>query len=349
MPKKKSSTPSNTESSLGARQSAILEAVITEHADTAHPVGSQAVQDSAKLNVSSATIRADMATLERDGYLLQPHTSSGRIPTEKGYRYFVDHLGRGKLAPAKAAQLGEFIGSLHGEITAMYEQVTAKLADVTKYPAFFVRTAPEAVTIRDVNVIDFTDRRLLVVVTFANMDVAKTPVNLDFSATPEDVRFAKEQLTSLLAGVTLQDRVQVPSRDTNVSQIVRRCVEAVLDDVAVQEGDQVFVGGTAKVADQFDTMETARSVLDVLERELVIVSLIKQIVSNSEGLSVAIGSEHGYEPLANCAVVVAPVTVDGVPAGTVGLLGPTRMKYPEAMAAAEVVSSQLSEKMSEHE
>jgi len=349
MPKKKSSTPSNTESSLGARQSAILEAVITEHADTAHPVGSQAVQDSAKLNVSSATIRADMATLERDGYLLQPHTSSGRIPTEKGYRYFVDHLGRGKLAPAKAAQLGEFIGSLHGEITAMYEQVTAKLADVTKYPAFFVRTAPEAVTIRDVNVIDFTDRRLLVVVTFTNMDVAKTPVNLDFSATPEDVRFAKEQLTSLLAGVTLQDRVQVPSRDTNVSQIVRRCVEAVLDDVAVQEGDQVFVGGTAKVADQFDTMETARSVLDVLERELVIVSLIKQIVSNSEGLSVAIGSEHGYEPLANCAVVVAPVTVDGVPAGTVGLLGPTRMKYPEAMAAAEVVSSQLSEKMSEHE
>ena len=349
MPKKKSSTPSNTESSLGARQSAILEAVITEHADTAHPVGSQAVQDSAKLNVSSATIRADMATLERDGYLLQPHTSSGRIPTEKGYRYFVDHLGRGKLAPAKVAQLGEFIGSLHGEITAMYEQVTAKLADVTKYPAFFVRTAPEAVTIRDVNVIDFTDRRLLVVVTFTNMDVAKTPVNLDFSATPEDVRFAKEQLTSLLAGVTLQDRVQVPSRDTNVSQIVRRCVEAVLDDVAVQEGDQVFVGGTAKVADQFDTMETARSVLDVLERELVIVSLIKQIVSNSEGLSVAIGSEHGYEPLANCAVVVAPVTVDGVPAGTVGLLGPTRMKYPEAMAAAEVVSSQLSEKMSEHE
>ena len=349
MPKKSSpQTPASNET-LAPRQSAILEAVVTEHIDTAHPVGSQSVHDSANLNVSSATIRSDMATLEREGYLLQPHTSSGRIPTEKGYRYFVDHFRRGKLAPAKVSELGEFVGSLQGELTAIYEQITAKLADVTKYPAFFVRSAPEVAVIKDVNLIDFSDRRLLVVVTLSTMEVVKSVVNLEFSVTPDDVQAAKIQLAALLAGVSMDQRVEVPSRQTAVSRTVRQCVEAVLNSVAVQEGDQVFVGGTAKVADQFDTLDTARSVLDVLEHNLVIVSLITEILSRSDGLAVAIGSEHGYTPLANCAVVVAPVTVDGAPAGAVGLLGPTRMKYPEAMAAATVVSQQLSEKMGEHE
>jgi heat-inducible transcriptional repressor len=109
--------------------------------------------------------------------------------------------------------------------------------------------------------------------------------------------------------------------------------------VPTTEGEQVFIGGSSRVADVFDGVETVRKVLGILEQELLVVSLVQDMLD--QGLSVAIGSEHGYEPLSSCAVVVAPVTIDGAPAGAVGLLGPTRMKYREALAAAGLVSQQL--------
>ena len=107
--------------------------------------------------------------------------------------------------------------------------------------------------------------------------------------------------------------------------------------------DQVFVGGPARLAESFDAVETVRSVLAILEQQLVVVTLLRDVLDR--GLSVAIGTEHGFEPLSSCAVVVAPVTVDGQDLGAVGLLGPTRMDYPRAMAAAHVVGERLGERI----
>ncbi len=105
------------------------------------------------------------------------------------------------------------------------------------------------------------------------------------------------------------------------------------------EGEQVYIGGSSKVADVFDGVETVRKVLGILEQELLVVTLVEDILD--KGLSVAIGSEHGFEPLSSCAVIVAPVNLEGETIGAVGLLGPTRMKYREVMAAAEAVSQHL--------
>jgi heat-inducible transcriptional repressor len=109
------------------------------------------------------------------------------------------------------------------------------------------------------------------------------------------------------------------------------------------DADKVFVGGPARLAESFDAVETVRSVLEILEQQLVVVTLLRDVLDS--GLSVAIGMEHGYEPLLSCAVVVAPVTVDGQDLGAVGLLGPTRMDYPRAMAAAHVVGERLGERI----
>ena len=110
-------------------------------------------------------------------------------------------------------------------------------------------------------------------------------------------------------------------------------------------GDQLFVGGSSNMATAFDAVETVRSVLTILEQQLVVVTLLRDILDT--GLSVAIGTEHGVEPLASCAIVVMPVSVDGVETGTIGLLGPTRMNYPLALAAARVVGDRLGERLSE--
>ncbi len=109
-------------------------------------------------------------------------------------------------------------------------------------------------------------------------------------------------------------------------------------------GEQLFVGGSSRMAAAFDAVETVRSVLTILEQQLVVVTLLRDILD--AGLSVAIGAEHGVEPLASCAIVVMPVTAGGAEGGTIGLIGPTRMNYPLALAAARVVGDRLGERLS---
>jgi heat-inducible transcriptional repressor len=119
-----------------------------------------------------------------------------------------------------------------------------------------------------------------------------------------------------------------------------------ITDLGAHERDHVFVGGSSSMASAFDAVETVRSVLSILEQQLVVVELIEDVLDS--GLSVAIGSEHGFEPLASCALVVAPVEVNGEDLGTIGVLGPTRMNYPKALAVVRLVGEELAERLGRH-
>ncbi len=129
--------------------------------------------------------------------------------------------------------------------------------------------------------------------------------------------------------------------DPSLNALVGCAVAALGELAATGEPDHVFVGGSSRMASAFDAVETVRSVLSILEQQLVVVELIEDILDR--GLSVAIGAEHGFEPLAACALVLAPVAIEGEVAGTIGVVGPTRMHYPRALAAVELVGEQLGE------
>ncbi|MGH9109521.1 MAG: hypothetical protein ACRDY3_08695, partial [Acidimicrobiales bacterium] len=133
-----------------------------------------------------------------------------------------------------------------------------------------------------------------------------------------------------------------PTGDPVLDHVVDLAATA-LGELAGEEQDRVWVGGPSRLAAAFDAVETVRSVLGILEQQLVVVSLLRDLLER--GLSVAIGTEHGYEPLASCAVVVSPISVEGHGAGAVGLLGPTRMDYPQALAAARVVGERLGQRL----
>jgi len=184
-------------------------------------------------------------------------------------------------------------------------------------------------------------RHQLLVTVFADGSVTKHSILSAFDVSHVEVAEASRQLNALLIGTVLDARVQVPSRNDHVATLVREAVATLHAQAPTLDGEQVFIGGSSKVAEAFDGVETVRQVLAILEQELLVVSLVQDILD--QGLSVAIGSEHGFEPLVSCAVIVAPVTIDGHPSGAVGLLGPTRMKYSEAMAAARAVSAQLTQ------
>ncbi len=333
---------------LDARKAAILNAVVTEYIGSAQPVGSQHVVDAPGVSVSSATVRSDMAALERDGYLTQPHTSAGRIPTDKGYRFFVDHLGGpGPLGPDGRQQVRQFFDHAHGEIEEMLERTSGLLADLTDCTAMVVGPSHEQAVIRSVQLVGLGYRLALVVVVLADGAVRKLTIELPDDADDALVAEAGGRLTAHALGSPLAQVTPnaAPSGNALVDAVVASGV-AALHTLGEGDGhDQLFVGGSSRMAAAFDAVDTVRSVLTILEQQLVVVSLLRDILDT--GLTVAIGTEHGVEPLASCAIVVMPISVDGTEAGTIGLLGPTRMNYPLALAAARVVGDRLGERLGE--
>jgi heat-inducible transcriptional repressor len=333
---------------LDARKAAILNAVVTEYIGSAQPVGSQHVVDAPGVSVSSATVRSDMAALERDGFLAQPHTSAGRIPTDKGYRFFVDHLaGPGSLDSGGRLQVRQFFDHAHGEIEQMLERTSGLLADLTDCTAMVVGPSHESAVIRSVQLVGMGPRQALLVVVLADGAVQKQSIEFGEEVDEGRLSDAAARLAAHSLGLPLtQVRAKVPSTgDRSTDAVTAVGVRALRALGAADGGEHLFVGGSSRMAAAFDAVETVRSVLTILEQQLVVVTLLRDILDT--GLSVAIGAEHGVEPLASCAIVVMPVSVDGVETGTIGLLGPTRMNYPLALAAARVVGDRLGERLSE--
>jgi len=286
-----------------------------------------------------------MAALEHEGYLVQPHTSAGRIPTDKGYRFFVDHLAEpGVLGPAQRQKVSRFFAQVHGEMEEMLERTSGLLTDLTSYAAVVVGPGHESAAIRSVQLVGLGPRLALVVVVLADGAVEKRSFDLSADADDELVGRAGAHLAAHAQGVPLPGLAPPPATGDHAVDAVVDAASAALSELASSgEADHVFVGGPSRLAGAFEAVETVRSVLAILEQQLVVVSLLRDVLDR--GLSVAIGAEHGFEPLASCAVVVAPVWVDGHDAGAVGLLGPTRMNYPQALAAAHMVGERLGERL----
>jgi heat-inducible transcriptional repressor len=329
---------------LDDRKANVLRAVVEEYIETAQPVGSGHVARAPGVNVSSATVRNDMAVLEQEGYLVQPHTSAGRIPTEKGYRFFVDRLQATRLAGTDAQQVRSFFARAHGELEQMLQDTSRLLAGLTHYTAVVVGPPHQAATIRSVQVVGLTPRIGLLVAVLSNGVVEKR--TLEFTEDVDEVRLASAttRLGQLLVGRALADagRPVVPEPAAG-----DQVVAAALDSLSPErhQDEQVYIGGAARMASAFDAVAQVSEILRILEQQFVVVSLLRDVLDR--GLHVAIGTETGIAPLADCSVIVSPYAVDGEPAGTIGVLGPTRMNYPQALAAVAVVSQRLGHRLSE--
>jgi heat-inducible transcriptional repressor len=330
---------------LDERKAAILRAVVEEYIDTAQPVGSGHVATAPGVDVSSATVRNEMATLEADGYLRQPHTSAGRVPTEKGYRFFVDHLRQPRLPGRSAEEVRDFFARAHGEVEQMLSQTSRLLSNLTNLTSVVVSPVASEAMLRSVQLVALSPNAALVVAVFSDGTVEKHTIELPAGARDERVSAAGAHLATHLSGTARHAAPRVPpTGDAQTDALVIRAIEA-LTGGPVEDPEHVYVGGAARMAQAFDAIETVREVLGILEQQFVVVSLLRDVIDR--GLHVAIGSETGVAPLAECALVVAPYDIEGERAGTIGVLGPTRMNYPQALAAVAVVSHRLSDRLTE--
>lgn len=330
---------------MDERRAAILRAVVEGYIETAQPVGSAAVARDHGINVSPATIRNEMVALEQDGFLVQPHTSAGRIPTDKGYRQFVDSFlpAPGPLDASSRHQVSSFFAKAHGALEDMLQSTSRLLSNLTDYAAVVVGPSREEATIRSVQVVSLAPRTALVVAVLENGVVEKATIDLGDELGDELTAAATAHLTRCLTGSTLRGAEPAPSGDPSLDDVCKAAANA-LRAVYSEDTTPVFVGGASRMAAAFDAVETVRHVLTTLEQQYVVVGLLRDVLDRGP---VSIGTEHGIAALAECSIVVYPYEVDGHPAGTIAVLGPTRMHYPEALAAVAVVSKRLGRHLTE--
>lgn len=330
---------------LDQRKAAILRAVVQQYIETAQPVGSTTVAARPDVAVSSATVRNEMTLLEREGFLAQPHTSAGRVPTEKGYRFFVDGLGDTDLQPSNVRAVRDFFATAHGELESMLRETTRLLSTLTHSAAVVVGDRPEATRVRSVQLVDLSPRTVLAVVVLSNGVVLKRSVELAVEVGVGDVDGAQAAVVAGLVGRGVAEVGSwAPDPAAPGASLAAVAADAVRSALA-EEGQQVFVDGAAHVAGSFEARETVERVLSILEQQFVVVTLLRELIDG--GLTVAIGSETGVEPLADCALVVAPYSAGGAPAGAIAVLGPTRMDYAETVSTVSVVSERLSRMLTE--
>ena len=245
--------------------------------------------------MSSATVRNDMATLEAEGYLQQPHTSAGRIPTEKGYRWFVDALVEPSLDRAASQQVRAFFNQAHGEIEQMLHDTTRLLSGLTDYAAVVVGPAHEGGTVRSVQIVGLAPRVALFVAVLSNGVVEKRTLELRRGSRrgPAGVRGrgASEPAPRRLDVGRLRLRCRRRGQPMSTAWWPWRSPRSAGAEDAETD---VFVGGASRMAEAFDAVESVRSVLAILEQQLVVVSLLRDVLDR--GLTVAIGTETGHPP-----------------------------------------------------
>ncbi len=339
---------------LDDRKATILRAIVEEHITTAQPVGSQTIARSRNLGVSSATVRNDMTVLEREGYLVQPHTSAGRVPTDRGYRFFVDNFDRQPgLAPAQRRVVADFFTlfqSAHQVLEELLHETSQLLARVSTHTAVVVgphvdsrhraqRAAGDAAALAGAGAGDPVQRSGREVRSSTWPPTSTTPPS------PPPARCSTRSSSGARWNRLPELRpVAGPAADTLAGEARDALAGRAEQDVV----EPLYVGGASRLAadqEAFPATDSAARLLELLERQVEVVSLVHDLLDQGD-TTVRIGSENSIDELRDCSIVVAPYKVDGEVAGTVGVLGPTRMDYRQALAAVEAISQQLGDVLS---
>ena len=323
------------------RKLAILRAVVTDYVSMREPVGSKALVERYHLDVSPATVRNDMASLEEEGYLTQPHTSAGRIPTDKGYRMFVDRLGAVKplSAPERRAIESFLAGAL--DVDDVVRRTVRLLAQLTRQVAIVQYPVMSGVTIRHVEIVSLTGDRALVILVNSSGKVDQRPI--ETTATDAAMAEVGGRVDAAVTGLTTARALErLPRLPGEFGEDIRplgvEVVSALTEMMSADPSTHVVVGGVPNLTqfyDQFDT--TVKPVLEALEEQVVLLRLLGEAGAPGD-VHVLIGHENSYEPLHATSVVSSGYGAEPDAWATLGIVGPTRMDYPSTIAAVRAIA-----------
>jgi heat-inducible transcriptional repressor len=328
--------------SVDERKLEVLRAIVEDFIATNEPVGSKALADRHHLGVSPATIRNDMAALEEEGLIAQPHTSAGRVPTDAGYRLFVDRLASLKpLSVAERRAIQTFLDEAV-DLDDVLHRAVRTLAQLTRNVAVVQYPSLSRSRIRHVELVALSTTRLMLVLITDTGRVEQRAVELPGPVTDETVADLRTTLNARLRDRPLPDAAEVviglpQSVQPELRGLLTTLSTVLLETLVEQHSNRIVLGGTANLTENALDFPAIRPVLEALEEQVVLLRLLDQSVAASH-VVVSIGNETQHEGLVSTAVVASGYGVRGTAVGAVGVLGPRRMDYGHTMARVAAVA-----------
>lgn len=336
---------------MDPRAQLLLKTLIERYIADGEPVGSRALSRFSGLELSPATVRNVMADLEELGFIASPHTSAGRVPTVRGYRFFVDTLL--VTHPVEQDKLEQLSGHLHpDQPQRLISAASQMLADLTSFAGIVAAPRKRMPAFRHIEFLHLADKRLLLILVTADGDVQNRILVTQKDFSQSELTSASNFLNQNYAGHSLDEirsriREEMRQHREDISALMTTALEVSTQAVSDSAEQYVITGERNLLAsdDLASNMRRLRELFELFERKTALMQLLEQS-SRAQGVHLFIGSESGIEPLDECSVVTAPYEVEGQVVGTLGVIGPTRMAYERVIPIVEVTAKLLSNALS---
>ncbi len=334
---------------LSERSRQVLEAVILDYILTAEPVGSRAVSKKYHLDLSSATIRNAMADLEEMGYLSQPHTSAGRVPTDKAYRFYVDSMGPQRLSRTESVRLTRRVGGARSGLDEIMECTSFELSSLSRCIGVVLAPPLKQTRLERVDLIPMEGERALAVVVTETGWVTSRIIPLGEPIRQAELRELARVLTEAFGGLTFQqigERLDKPGPlpEERIPRLALSLAEKVF---ALLRDRNLYIGGTINLLDQpeFTDLDTMRMLLRALEEKRELIELLSHR-AEAEGVQVVIGSENPYQGMQETSLIAASYRYGNRVLGSLGVVGPKRMPYARVVSLVDYTAKLVSRRLS---
>ena len=333
---------------LNDRKKKVLQAIVEEYVNTAEPVSSTSLTDRNELNYSSATIRNEMADLEKSGYLEKTHTSSGRIPSEKGYRYYVDELLQDdNISLEEIKYISDKLEAKVNEIEDLTKITTTTISEITHYTTVAIGPGAEGQLIQEIKFVLLGPRMLMAIILTTAGLIKETIIKFDEDITEKQVETINYMFNNKLKGKPLEI-IDIPLEKYLINEMKYsvKVIKPIIEQIkkAINEERQIYLEGANKAFDlpEFNSLEVAKNFINIIDEK----ELVKDVLDSgfAKDINVYIGDENEKEELKDFSVITFKHKVGDKDLGTIGIIGPKRMDYSKVISVMKYINKKLKEK-----
>lgn len=335
---------------LSERKVKILNAIIQTYLNTGEPVGSRTISKFTDLNLSSATIRNEMADLEELGYIIQPHTSAGRIPSDKGYRFYVDNMMRDKIA--EVDEMKEIVIQKADKVDQLLKQVAKLLATNTNYASLISSPQYKRNKLRFIQLSQIEPQQLLVVMMLDGNVIKNKLIRTEKEIDPEDVVKLNLLLNTFLQGLTLQQINmeligQLKHQAVEHNSVINEIIDAIVAAIQEEDDVEIYTSGTTNLLKYPELCDArnASQLIYALEEKKALEDIVTEEMERDDkdkhAIQVYIGSESPVNAMKDCSIVTATYELEEGVQGTIGIIGPKRMDYKKVVGNLQTMMNQL--------
>lgn len=332
------------EQSLSERKKQILKAVIDAHIACGEPVGSKLLAAQGQIALSPATIRNELAELTEMGYLMQPHTSAGRVPSEQGYRFYVDSLmERYDRTATEIRELNDLLTQRTRQLDRIIDDAGRLISTLTNYPAIAVRSRPRSQTVRRFNLMLMDTYSFLLIMVISESNVVTKTVRSQIPLTEDELKTVEIVLNRALVGrepdqLTLSQMMEIEAAMGRLGSLANPIIKCIYEALRGDTRSDLRIEGVDRFLEypEFSSIERLRSMLEMLSNKQELLEIVEG--AQGDEVNVYIGSENAADQSGDSTLIFQTITVDGRPIGAIGVIGPCRMDYSKVIATVEQLS-----------